>query len=377
LSSPTPPAQANFFWDLISTKDPHRSKETTKSLSILTTTREPLEAMDPHTKKIKLILRFKPTHVDQSSPVVNHIKENMSTDKFSQAEEIEQPGQEKRLFVKLNLQPGGFKSGIAATLPANQALYESTFQYFPKLPTELQLAIWKYATTRSRVIRIYNELIVDIYGNGDKIETKNGIACKNPIPDLLHACHQSRNIGMEVYQLVPRGYCEYPFYINPKRDVFLMRGTSELLAFRGNADYWFPEKRNQPLFSQVLPMIVFDPSHSFDAASSPRNPNYKDTFDDSRRFLIPGYSVVINRLLVCFEKIVILGFGADATSDQRRAYNKFSHIFLDEMRRLHIIAQASPGIIKGDPAWLKTYPGGVKFWSQERFKRRIRQNRLS
>ena len=85
-------------------------------------------------------------------------------------------------------------------------LSPSTFHPFPRLPTELRLKIWSlyHHSTSPKTLRFS-------YRSGGKRQPTRALeGCfsshghsspKNDIPTILHACHESRNFGLEYYSI--------------------------------------------------------------------------------------------------------------------------------------------------------------------------------
>ncbi|TAQ89483.1 hypothetical protein B7494_g2149 [Chlorociboria aeruginascens] len=90
-----------------------------------------------------------------------------------------------------------------------------TFKPFPKLPTELRLQIWKFASWAPRTIEL-NFCIVD----------EKFIDFGHP-PAILHVCRESREVGLSFYSL-SFGTTKQPpeIYFNPLTDLVYL-GTRQ------------------------------------------------------------------------------------------------------------------------------------------------------
>lgn len=84
------------------------------------------------------------------------------------------------------------------------------FTRFPDLPPELRLKIWKIASQALRTLELFYRHI------------GREIRCHQAPPALLHVCHESREVGLEVYHLSfgseKRGNPPQ-IYFNPANDI--------------------------------------------------------------------------------------------------------------------------------------------------------------
>lgn len=92
-----------------------------------------------------------------------------------------------------------------------------TFHPFIRLPAELRIQIWE-DSVESRLVYLIKPLW-----------TKNPEECKPislgypPTPALLHACHESRQIGLELYKAhdsFDEDYLPKRYYFNARTDIF-------------------------------------------------------------------------------------------------------------------------------------------------------------
>jgi len=74
------------------------------------------------------------------------------------------------------------------------AIPTSDFIQFPKLPTELRCAIWKFALPGPRVIQVTKKICIQ--DDGTKYEK---LRLNLDIPAMIHACRESRQTCLEKY----------------------------------------------------------------------------------------------------------------------------------------------------------------------------------
>lgn len=108
-----------------------------------------------------------------------------------------------------------------------------TFKKFGELPEELQMSVWKFAALHVR------RTIMMSFGR----DSFTFVNCP-PTPAIMHACHQARKYGLDIYKPVdvhgiPRdieilpGYENYItcvafyFYVNPVSDDFVLKFGDE------------------------------------------------------------------------------------------------------------------------------------------------------
>jgi len=74
-----------------------------------------------------------------------------------------------------------------------------SFVYFPCLPPEIRLQIWELARPDPRIIKVERSKYKykDIFG-----QVRGLPICRAEIPRILHACSESRGVGLRWYQLV-------------------------------------------------------------------------------------------------------------------------------------------------------------------------------
>lgn len=77
--------------------------------------------------------------------------------------------------------------GKSSNLKAEE---QEPFHFFPKLPTEIRTRIWQMTIEEGRIVEIYSV-------------TNKGL--RAPIPPILHACAESRVIGLKNYELAFSG----------------------------------------------------------------------------------------------------------------------------------------------------------------------------
>lgn len=126
------------------------------------------------------------------------------------------------------------------TRQQEQAIEEvqEKFTCFPKLPPELQLEIWKFASHVPRLITLAfvkkENTHPDQYGYiGPRDNSaKRRISIQTGALALLHTCHEARAEALKYYiklEASPLNDCK--FYYNPHVDTFLMDDTSDFEEF--------------------------------------------------------------------------------------------------------------------------------------------------
>lgn len=91
----------------------------------------------------------------------------------------------------------------------------TSFTYFPKVPAELRLRIWRFVPLNQRIVTIKCE--------------KNRVSTILPLPapPLLHVCHESRQKMLKDYKLLNM---HLPAYLHLERDVlYRLRGELDEL----------------------------------------------------------------------------------------------------------------------------------------------------
>jgi hypothetical protein len=101
-------------------------------------------------------------------------------------------------------QSGG--SSGASVPPSQPSTALTKFHYFKTLPTELRLAIWKLALPNSRIVEI-------IFNKKHKKDKQAKFQSRTPTPAILHACAESRVLGLEVYRKLTVTNCFLRTYI--------------------------------------------------------------------------------------------------------------------------------------------------------------------
>jgi len=74
-----------------------------------------------------------------------------------------------------------------------------SFAHFPELPSELRIKIWEYALPGPRILGVGHEIRYRI-GYGRVIPTIVEWRTSDPIPGILHACHESREEALKFYR---------------------------------------------------------------------------------------------------------------------------------------------------------------------------------
>jgi hypothetical protein len=93
-----------------------------------------------------------------------------------------------------------------------------TFSLFGELPTEIRLKIWKIAAREPRLVNIQCQKEAYMAGTIKRFIAKS-FTTTNPVPPLLHACHESRAETISEYQLsFATSHTPASIYINFDRD---------------------------------------------------------------------------------------------------------------------------------------------------------------
>ncbi|CZR51040.1 uncharacterized protein PAC_00915 [Phialocephala subalpina] len=117
-------------------------------------------------------------------------------------------------------------SGHISTIKTDMAL--ESFTLFPELPSELRLKIWKLANPGPRILGVGHRMQYR-EGYGRIIPTTMDWRTSDPVPTLLHVCHDSRTEALKVYQPsfatfgTPRH--EGKNYIDFSRDILYFGGS--------------------------------------------------------------------------------------------------------------------------------------------------------
>ncbi|KAH9222668.1 hypothetical protein DL95DRAFT_401690 [Leptodontidium sp. 2 PMI_412] len=99
-------------------------------------------------------------------------------------------------FFKSNFRVGGNVAEISPSIAAK------SFKYFPRLPVAVRHRIWKHAIPAGRLVRIFYtkiQYLSGTYSNDDLGQTT--FTSNTPVPSMLHACSESREIASKVYKL--------------------------------------------------------------------------------------------------------------------------------------------------------------------------------
>jgi hypothetical protein len=78
----------------------------------------------------------------------------------------------------------------------------ASFTLFPKLPTEIRLRIWRTKACHPRTIELFVQ--------PETSPSFSCLHCRNPVPEILHVCHESRWEGRNSYFAFERKQCD-PF----------------------------------------------------------------------------------------------------------------------------------------------------------------------
>ncbi|KIN07134.1 hypothetical protein OIDMADRAFT_16005 [Oidiodendron maius Zn] len=106
-----------------------------------------------------------------------------------------------------------------------------TFTLFRELPTEIRVKIWKIAAREPRLVNIQCQRESYMRGAMKRFLAKS-FTTTNPVPPLLHACHESRAETIFEYQLsFATSHTPASIYINFDRDT--PRLASGVLVYLG------------------------------------------------------------------------------------------------------------------------------------------------
>lgn len=256
------------------------------------------------------------------------------------------------------------------------------FTLFPKLVPELQLAIWhillKEQSSRARIIRLSHEngcrKWLEMESDDDVPQGRDdNIIARAPFPTLLHVCYETRRMALKVYKLVEGG-CEYPFYINPKMDIFLMTNTNELGRFwRNYASARSGDEDTRLWAKNELPLIFFDPTHALDDYSKPgvlfpAKPPCRAPYEDYEVGHLDR--LMINQLFSSFDNTIIIRPALGASRKKYRTYQRFEDYLLDEMLDADWFWSQKPEEWLGCVDWNGM---GINMWDLERFERRLEE----
>ena len=127
------------------------------------------------------------------------------------------------MSTKNNSLPGNEPSYVdepRATPP--DAVTDSAFDLFPKLPLELRLLVWSHSLPTDRIVEIVfsTDRQSAEWHLSSEPEPKLK-ACCDPIPHLF-ACRESRFLGLKKYTLRRSPGFKNPFYLDSDSDIFMI-----------------------------------------------------------------------------------------------------------------------------------------------------------
>jgi hypothetical protein len=106
----------------------------------------------------------------------------------------------------------------------------TTFTLFPKLPSELRLKIWRLAAPGPRTVPVEYRMKYDTF-EGKRVSTFSGWRSSDPVPVILHICHEARDEALKSYQPAFGSYFQQPkIYINFDIDTVLFGMELETLS---------------------------------------------------------------------------------------------------------------------------------------------------
>ncbi|PMD42164.1 hypothetical protein L207DRAFT_580838 [Hyaloscypha variabilis F] len=113
-------------------------------------------------------------------------------------------------------------------------LTDRQFKFFPKLPPEIRLMVWRHALPKPRTITITS---TDFTTRGERgWPVRNNRVSHNAqnVPCILHACPESRRLALKTYQLAfGRQLRQQPIYFNFQTDILLLADESAVKSFFG------------------------------------------------------------------------------------------------------------------------------------------------
>ncbi|CAG8962146.1 hypothetical protein HYFRA_00005192 [Hymenoscyphus fraxineus] len=124
------------------------------------------------------------------------------------------------ILMKLGLKVCQLPSsnGLDSQLLPSNGLDTSTFTFFPKLPSELRLAIWDFAAfVEPRVVEFSSQLITP----DDEPACIGYIFSRTPLPSILSICHESREVALRYYITSFYGRRDIFIRYNPAIDTIL------------------------------------------------------------------------------------------------------------------------------------------------------------
>jgi hypothetical protein len=194
------------------------------------------------------------------------------------------------------------------------------FRFFPQLPAELRLSIWKAAmdneSPRNIVIRPLNGIQYVRDDHGNSYETR----CCRGVPALLHVNRESREVVSKTYHLHFGAINERPRYFDLNRDVLhLVNIPEDLIGFfttMGQIAYeelapvrnlainsrFFVTRHFRPLFER---MMVYHLSH-FINLQTITFPDWTTKFADFGTGAVEEHERYIRGLIDCIWKQVVI-----------------------------------------------------------------------
>jgi hypothetical protein len=120
----------------------------------------------------------------------------------------------------------------------------TSFTYFSKLPREIQLSIWEYSLPPPRMIHIFAQpWWFPMTTQSARNLHKHVWLDRSPVPAILHACVDSREVGLKHYELIldtttkielsltPLSRGKKPAYVDLARDILVTKSRFYVGAF--------------------------------------------------------------------------------------------------------------------------------------------------
>ncbi|CZR54386.1 uncharacterized protein PAC_04270 [Phialocephala subalpina] len=129
----------------------------------------------------------------------------------------------------------------------------TSFPYFPKLPAELRLRIWEYASPPPRIVEI---------AWSSKVRS---LVSLTRMPPILHTCHESRQAHIRKHQNLTFGESNQRIFVNFNTDTLFFGPGCKHLVPSGKSNPWVKQNRkvvsditNSSVLKQNLALVAFD-----------------------------------------------------------------------------------------------------------------------
>lgn len=119
------------------------------------------------------------------------------------------PIQKKRAIIVTRAAKRAAEAAAARAAAFDPSKSLTTFELFPRLPTEIRLKVWQFATNGcdARIVQVKIKNLVTKYS-----EHGRGVVFSSatPIPGVLHACSESREVALCRYRLSMSSFASGP-----------------------------------------------------------------------------------------------------------------------------------------------------------------------